>query len=77
VPFSRLGLSNRSSYLLRSLLRLLRLLVHPNADIVDLLDQGLDEAALLVVVDFHVCVAVLGYPSWQDGQRTPCWFERR
>lgn len=60
MPFCRLGLSNRSSYLFR----LLRLLVHPNADIVDLLNQGLDEAALLVVVDFHVRVAVFGYSTW-------------
>jgi hypothetical protein len=64
MPFYRLHLSNQHVYLLRSLFRVLRLLVHPNADIVDLLNQGLDEAALLVVVDFHVRVAVFGYSTW-------------
>jgi hypothetical protein len=64
VPLCRLGLSNQHGYLLRFLFRLLCLLVHSNADIVDLLDQGLDEAALLVVVDFHVRVSMFGNAPW-------------
>lgn len=47
------------------------LLVHPDADIVDLLQQILDETIVLVIINLHVLVSVFGYLPRQDRQRTP------
>jgi hypothetical protein len=55
-----------------SLLTFSILRVHPNADIVDLLDQRLDETPLLVIINLHVRVSMLGYPPWQNCQGTSC-----
>ena len=62
-----MNLSRIPSLLTFSILR-----VHPNADIVDLLNQCLDETPLLVIINLHVCVSMLGYPPWQNCQGTSC-----